>query len=333
MMSRTQEQIANMHLTTYAGIDVGKDHLDIYIHPGGERLRIRNDMSGLGPAVKTLSAQNVALAALEATSIYHRLAHQTLHEAGIQVAVVNPFRSRQFADSIGKLAKTDTIDAKTLAIFAQRMSPKAVTPPDDDIRQLHDLHTARRQVADEVANLKRQLSTTAYPLAKQQIKARIELGELHKRTLEKEILGVIAENAALKHKFDILISIPGIGPTTAAIMLADLAELGKVNAREIASLAGVAPMNWDSGKKYGNRVIRGGRRCVRNALYMGAVSCIARSNPLGRTYRKLIERGKHPKVALTAVMRKLVIIANTLIFENRTWQPDNPDRLCRPSLA
>jgi transposase len=256
-----------------------------------------------------------------------------LHDAGLAVCVINPFRSRQFANSTGRLAKTDTIDAETLALFAVRMNPAPTVPPERQASRLRDLQTARRQVLKEVCDLKRQLHTTEHPLAVRQIKARIAMGERHQAALEKEIANVIADDADLKAKFDILTSVPGIGRTTAAILLTDLGELGQVNARQIAALAGVAPMNWDSGIKNGNRMIRGGRKHVRNALYMCAVTCIGRSNPLSATYRNLIHRGKSPKVALTAVMRKMVILANTLVAENRHWQNDCPQLKSRPCLA
>lgn len=147
------------------------------------------------------------------------------------------------------------------------------------------------------------------------------MGTQHKRELEVQMHALINGAPELKEKFAILTSIPNLGKTTAAILLADLTELGNANAKQIAALAGVAPMNWDSGIKNGNRMIRGGRKPVRNALYMCAVSAIRRSDPFGAQYRHLIGRGKNPKVALTAVMRKMIIVANTLIAENRTWQP------------
>jgi transposase len=318
-----QEQIKRQP-NTFAGIDVGKDGLDIFIHPIGVRLKAKNAKKAIQALIGELSQHGVDLVAMEATSTYHRLAHSMLHDAGIAVAVINPFRSRQFANSLGRLAKTDTIDAQTLSFFAERMKPEPTVPPDIQSRQLRDLNTARRQVLDEICDLKRQLHTTDHPMAVRQIKARIELGKRHKAVLEKEIQNVIASNPDLKSKCEILISIPGIGNTTAAILLADLAELGQVNAKEIAALAGVAPLNWDSGTKNGNRMIRGGRKHVRNALYMCAVACIRQSNSLGLTYRHLIGRGKNAKVALTAVMRKMIILANTLIGENRMWQAQSP---------
>ncbi len=323
-MSRMQEKITLPTTTTYAGIDVGKNQLDVFVHPGGTRFQVKNDKKAIHTLTKKLLKHGVQLAALEATSKYHCLAHSIMHEAGILVAVINPFRSRQFADSMGCLAKTDTIDAEMLARFAQRMNPAPTPPPSQHIKELHELHVARRQVSDEISDLKRQLHTAGHPIAVSQINKRIKLGETHKKILEEEIRSLIAAHAELKSKFDILTSIPGIGQTTAAILLADLTELGRANAKEIAALAGVAPMNWDSGAKHGNRMIRGGRGCVRKALYMCAVASVRRDTPLGLFYRKLIKRGKKPKVALTAVMRKLVIIANTLITENRKWQVECP---------
>ena len=326
-MSRWQEQIEYDTQNTpevYAGIDVGKYYLDIFVYPQGVTMRIANNAKAIKTTIRKLGEYDIKLVALEATGKYHRTVHELMHEAGINVTVVNPFRSRQFADSMGKLAKTDTIDAEVLAHFAQRMQPAPTPPPDLTSKQLHDLHIARRQVSDEIADLKRQLQTSDHALAKRQIKARIAMGGRHKAVLEAEIRALINASPELKEKFDILTSIPNLGINTAAILLADLKELGDANGKQIAALAGVAPMNRDSGTKAGARIIRGGRRTVRNALYMCAVSASRRSDPFGQSYRRLIKRGKKPKVALTAVMRKLVIVANTLITENRKWQASCP---------
>ena len=323
-MSRTQEKINQPSPNVYAGIDVGKMHLDFFVHPLNIKLRVDNDKPGIRKLVRQCVRHGVQLVALEATGKYHRQAHEMLHNADIPVAVINPFRSRQFADSMGKLAKTDTIDAQVLARFAELMQPRRSIPPTSQHKALRELQTARRQILDQTGDLKRQLHTAQHPLAKQQIRARIKMAERHKGALEQEIQTLIDEETELKHKFSILTSIPGIGTITAAIMISDLAELGQVNCKEVAALAGVAPMNWDSGAKHGNRMIRGGRKSVRNALYMCAVSCTSRPGSMGQFYRKLIKLGKHPKLALTAVMRKLVILANTLIAENRCWQPTAP---------
>ncbi len=279
---------------------------------------------GVKTLIRQCHEQGVALAALEATNKYHRLAHERLHQAGVPTAVVNPFRSRQFADSMGRLAKTDGIDAAMLASFAERMRPDPSTPPSEQDKALRELHTARRQVLAEVCDLKRQVQTAHHPLVARQIRARIKMAERHKAALEREIQALIKATPALKRKYDILISIPNIGPVTAAVLIADLTELGRVNCKQIAALAGVAPMSWDSGSKQGNRIIRGGRKGVRNALYMCAVSCTSRPGAMHGFYKNLIKRGKRPKTALAAVMRKLVILANILIAENRLWQPVLP---------
>lgn len=287
-------------------------------------IQVANDSRAIRLLTRNLKKRGVQLVTLEATGKYHCEAHTMLHDAGIPVSVVNPFRSRQFADSMGRLAQTDKIDAGMPARFAQRMQPAPTNPPDVSLRELHEIHIARRQVCDDVADMKRQLQSAEHSVAIRQIQERIALGDTHKRDLEAEIQCLIASSPKLKAKFDILVSIPNVGKITAAILLADLGELGCANAKEIAALAGVAPMNWDSGCKAGNRMIRGGRRTVRNALYMCAVGSINRNDPLECTYRNLIQRGKNPKVALTAVMRKLVIIANTLIAENRMWTAEPP---------
>lgn len=323
-MSRTQEKINQSNKDVYAGVDVGKRNLDFFVNPHGIQLQVDNDKKGIRRLVRQCKRHDVQLVALEATGKYHRQLHEALYAEDIPVAVINPFRSRQFADSIGKLAKTDTIDAKVLARFAELMKPAPTTPPSEQSKSLRELHTARRQVIDELGDLKRQLHTTDHSLAATQIRARIKMADRHKQALEEALQALIDTDPVMRHRFDILTSIPGIGKITAMILIADLTELGRVNAREIAALAGVAPMNWDSGAKHGNRMIRGGRKSVRNALYMCAVCCASRPGTLGVFYRGLIKRGKNPKVALTAVMRKLVILANSLITENRPWQPECP---------
>lgn len=319
-MSRMQAQIVQQHSQSYVGIDVGKSWLDIFIHPARKHLRIRNDRKSVTNAVKNLHHHNVGTVVLEATGSYHRLVHTHLHEAGFDVAVVNPFRARQFADSLGRLAKTDMIDAESLALFAERMKPDVTPPPGEQIKELRDLQTARRQIVQEIGDLKRRLQATESSIVRRQIKARIAMGVRHKDALEQEIQSLIDNAPSMKNKFDILLSIPGIGRTTAALLLSEMPELGKVNAKQVAALAGVAPMNRDSGSKSGARIIRGGRQNIRNALYMCAVSCIRRDNILSKAYRNLVGKGKNGKVAITAVMRKLIILANTLIAENRKFQ-------------
>lgn len=323
-MSRMQEEKEQPAVSVCLGIDVSKESLDVFLHPVNRRLQVPNTTAGIRKLLKACREYAVELIALEATGKYHQQAHQMLHEATLTVAVINPYRSRKFADALGQLAKSDTIDAEVLARFAALMQPAPTLPPSQHHKALRDLNVARRQVLDEIGNLGRQLSTTDHPLAVRQMKARIKMCERHQAVLEEEIFQLIQTQDELKHRFEILTSIPGIGVVTASTLLTDLDELGQVNCREIAALAGVAPMNRDSGAKRGVRCIRGGRQTVRNMLYMCAVSVSRRNGIMGTFYRRLVEQGKNPKVALTAVARKLVIIANTLIAQDRLWQPTAP---------
>jgi len=320
-MSRMPEKINEPLARVHLGIDVGKSRLDVFVHPVGAKLRVTNDKTGIDKIVKLSEGFDVQLVALEATNKYHQLVHRSLHEAGLNVAVINPYRSRKFADALGQLAKTDAIDAEVLARFAALMQPQPTVPPSDHHKALRDLNVARRQVIDEMSTLSRQLHTTDHPLAARQIRTRIRLCERQQRALEAEIKAVIETQDDIRHRFEILTSIPGIGVVTATTLLTDLDELGRANSREIAALAGLAPMNRDSGAMRGMRMIRGGRQNLRNMLYMCAVGLSRRDGPMGSFYRRLVREGKNRKVALIAVARKLVVIANTLIAEDRHWRP------------
>lgn len=323
-MSRMQDEINQSKTRVTAGIDVGKAVLDMCVLPAAKSFQVENTVNGIRRLIRLCQRHGVQLIALEATGRYHRLAHQMLHEAGLAVAVINPYRSRKFADASGKLAKSDRIDAGVLAQFAAVMQPQPTEPSSQHHKTLSDLNVARRQVSQEVGDLKRQLYETDHPVIARQIRARIKMAARHLTVLLQEIRDLIRTHDVLHHRFGILTSIPGIGFITATTMLTDLKELGQANCREIAALAGLAPMNRDSGTMRGTRCIRGGRIHLRNTLYMGAVSQINRDSPSGAHYRRMVREGKKPKIALTAVMRKLVILANTLITENRYWQPAPP---------
>lgn len=323
-MSRAQDQIAHRDTGSFAGIDVGKAHLDLYITPANVKLRVPNTPAGIGKILLHCKEHGVQLAALEATGAYHRPVHEALHTAGIDASVLNPLRARQFAESSGQLAKTDTVDARILARFAQVLRPEPTPPLSQQHQELRALTAARRQVLQEIGDLKRQLQTTEHSLAARQIRARIKMAERHKAVLEAEARRLIAADPQMRKRHGILVSIPSIGDVTATILISELTELGRLNSKQIAALAGLAPMSRDSGTKQGNRMIRGGRQPVRNALYMCAVCCTSGSGTLGQFYRRLVKLGKHPKTALTAVMRKLVILANTLVAEDRCWQPERP---------
>jgi transposase len=308
----------------YIGIDVSKSWLDVHIHPTGDEFRVANDRAGVGQLIRRLAGLPVTLIVVEATGKWHRRVHRRLHEAGWRVAAVNPYRSRKFADAMGLLAKTDAIDARVLALFAMQMEPRPTLPPSAEMAALRELVSVRRETTREMNALKSRLAGLEHKIIRRQLRDRIRMIERHLKILQAEARKIIAANPELARRAAILASIPGIGPVSVITMIAELDELGACSRGQIAALVGVAPMNWDSGRLRGRRIIKGGRRGVRSVLYMAALAAI-RCNPgLKGFYDHLIQNGKKPKVALTAVMRKLAILANILITENRTWTPTPP---------
>lgn len=305
----------------YVGIDVCKARLDVYLHPLGTRLQVANDRAGLKRLKRVLGAHRVALVVLEATGKFHRPVHRSLAAAGLAVAVVNPLRARLFAEARGALAKTDAIDARLLALLGESLRPPATPVTAASIEALQELIQARAAAVAEltaVAN-RRQASHSAF--LRRELARRLAALERHLQRLEAEIDRAIRDEPQLARRYRILLSIPGVGPVTALTLLAGLAELGTLDGKAAAMLAGLAPIACDSGEKAGLRRVRGGRAHVRCGLYWAAVSA-ARCNPdLKRFYDRLRQTGKSGKLALTAVMRKLVVLANTLLREDRLWQP------------
>ena len=313
----------------YVGIDTCKAWLDVYLHPIGRAFRVANTKDGLQCLCRDLQGLGVALIVIEATGKLHRLAHRVLGAAGFAVAVVNPYRSRKLADALGQLAKTDAIDARMLALHAQMINPQATPVPPKSLAELQELVLARQSLIAARTALANRLAAAESSVLKRLLKRQLAFAERQLRELEKAIAALIAAEQRLKRRCEILTSIKGIGPVAAATLVACLAELGLLSGGQIALLpapatepgAGVAPVNCDSGEMRGKRHIRGGRAHVRKVLYMAAIAA-AKSNPdMKAFYTRLRAAGKAAKVALTAVMRKLVILANTLIREDRHWQP------------
>lgn len=303
----------------YVGIDVCKDHLDVYLHPSTDRWRVANDRGGIRQIKRLLAGQQVHLVVMEATAKYHRLAHRSLSQSGLAVAVVNPLRARLFAEAIGTRAKTDRVDAKMLAILGEALGPQAMPPAPETREALQELVHARNAATAERTALTNRLAASQTALLRRELRRRLKSLDGHIERLEAEIAARIAADPALARRYEILLSIPGVGPGVAANLLADLAELGSLDRHAIACLAGVAPFADDSGEAVGQRHIKGGRANPRRALYWAALSA-ARHNPdLSAFYKRLVQSGKKPKLALTAVMRKLVVLANTLLKENRLW--------------
>ena len=305
----------------YVGIDVCKDWLDVYLHPLGQKLRVANAPEGLKTLKRQIARLPVALIVMEATAKYHRQPHRTLHAAGLAVAIVNPLRSRLFAEAIGQLAKTDRLDARVLAIMAESLEPRAAAPAPAAIQAMQEIvHAREAAIADQTA-LSNQRLASQTPFLRAELGRRLKTLATSIARLEAEIDRRLRADPALKRRYDILISIPGVGPVAAITLAVGLPELGACSGKAASLLVGLAPLACESGQKTGERHIKGGRGHVRKGLYFAALTA-ARFNPqLSTVYKRLQAAGKKPKVALTAIMRKLVVLANVLVHEDRLWTP------------
>ena len=259
---------------TTMGIDVSKRWLDAAVHPAGDQIRVRNDSSGFEQIQKLGTAVGADLVVIEATGRYHREAHASLHAAGFRVAVVNPYRSRRFADVMGQSAKSDRIDAVTLATFGATMKPAPSEQPSELMVELAEISVARRQIVDERVALEQQHGEAILGTVKAQIADRIALCKRQCKDLEAALLNRVRSDRHVARRFRVLTSIPEIGPVTAATLLVEMKELGHANGAQVAALAGVAPMNRDSGNLRGRMTIKAGRAAVRRSLYMAAVVAI-----------------------------------------------------------
>lgn len=314
----------NAETGVYVGIDVCKDWLDVYVHPSGRKLHLTNTREGLQALKRDLAGMPVALIVMEATGKYHRLAQRTLDEAGLAVAVVNPLRSHLFAEVIGQLAKTDRLDAKVLAVMGESVEPEATAPVPEALEALQELVRARTVAVADRTSLINQQHASQTPFLRAELGRRLNALDTSIARLEAEIERRIKADPGLKRRYDILISIPGVGPVAAIALIAGLPELGTCSGKAVSLLAGLAPLAADSGNMIGERHIKGGRGHVRIGIYFAALTA-SRFNPqLAAFYKRLIAAGKEPKVVLTAIMRKLIVLANVLIHQDRLWTPNSP---------
>lgn len=307
-----------MDAQTYIGIDVAKGHLDVHALPSGEAWQSANDPDGIDDLVARVTALGPALVVLEASGKYEAPCAAALAASGVPVAVVNPRQARDFGKSTGRLAKTDTLDAAMLALFAERVRPEPRPLPDAESQALAAILARRRQLITMMVAEKNRAHVAAPSVRKSVAK--------HVRWLERELAGVdgdltdaIRESAAWRAKDDLLRAVPGVGRVLATTLLADLPELGRLNRREIAALVGVAPLNRDSGMHRGQRSVWGGRATVRTALYMGALAAVRSNPPVRALYLRLVAKGKPKKVALVACMRKLLVTCNAVIRDGQPW--------------
>lgn len=305
----------------YVGIDVAKAVLDVVMGSDGELVQVENNEGGVAQLLMLLKEATPALVVLEATGGYESLVAGAIAAQGIPVAIINPRQVRDFAKATGVLAKTDRIDARVLARFAEAVKPEPRPLPTAEARELQEFLSRRRQIVDMLTMEKNRLSISATERMKKGIRKHIAWLEEALRRANDDIDTAVRNSPAWREQEDLLRSVPGIGPVSARTMLAELPELGTLNRKKIAALVGVAPLNRDSGTMQGTRTCWGGRAAIRQVLYMAAVSAI-RCNPvIRRTYKALVARGKKPKVALVACMRKLLTILTAMIRDRRPWAP------------
>ena len=303
----------------FVGIDVSKAWLDVAVHEQTEMYRFRNDEAGIASLVKELKKLKPKLIVLEPTGGFEMLVVAELSQAGLPVALVNAKRVRDFAKATGQIAKTDKLDARVLAHFAAAIRPELRSLRKEEEEQLTALLTRRRQILDMLTVEKNRLVTVRAKM-RADLDAHIQWLSNALSELNQEIEEFIQGSPLWKEKDTILQSVPGVGPLTSATMLGMLPELGLLNRQEIAALVGVAPLNKDSGKKTGKRTIFGGRADVRSVLYMAALSAKKHNPFIRRFYERLLRHGKEKKVALTACMRKLLVILNAMLRSNQPWR-------------
>lgn len=305
----------------YVGIDVAKATLDIAIGSDGELVQVENNEAGIAQLVKRLVEAAPALVVLEATGGYESLVAAAVAGREIPVAVVNPRQVRDFAKATGVLAKTDRIDARVLARFAEAVRPEPRPLPTAEAKELEEFLGRRRQIVDMLTMEKNRLSIASTERMKKSLKKHIAWLEEALRRANDDIDTAIRNSPAWREQEDLLRSFPGIGPVSARTVLGELPELGALNRKKIAALVGVAPLNRDSGTLQGTRTCWGGRANVRQVLYMATISAV-RCNPvIRRVYLALRARGKKHKVALVACMRKVLTILTAMVRDQRRWSP------------
>src|SRR5215203_1738000 len=297
----------------FVGIDVSKRRLDVHLRPAGESFTIDYDAEEVAALVERLLPLEPTLIVLEAAGGLEVRIAGALAAAGLPVGVVNPRQVRSFARALGRLAKTDRLDAKAIAHFAEAVRPPVRPLPDEATRHLGALVARRRQLL-EMLVAERNRRHAADPVLHERIDA-------HLRWLEQDLDGAVRESAIWRAKEELLRSVPGIGQVSARTLLAELPELGSLTRRQAAALVGVAPFSRDSGKMRGRRTVWGGRARLRACLYMAAVAAARGSNPvIAGFYKRLRLAGKPAKLALTACMRKLVVTLNAMLRTNTAWK-------------
>ncbi len=308
---------------SFIGIDVAKTRLDVAIRPTDQQWQVTYTEKGIQELVEQITRLQPALALLEASGGLELPVVAALAAANLPVVVVNPRQVRDFARATGKLAKTDALDAQVLAHFAEAIRPLPRSLPDTETQSLTALVARRNQVMGVLVAEKNRLRTSRQPVS-QRIQLHIDWLEQELDEIDRGLKEMLRNSPVWREKENLLRTVPGVGPQLAVSILAYLPELGTLNRKRIAALVGVAPFNRDSGTLRGKRAVWGGRSRIRAALYMAALVA-SRHNPvISAFYQRLLAAGKAKKVALTACMRKLLVILNAMLKHHSSWQSLNP---------
>jgi transposase len=302
------------------GVDISKDHLDAHRMTDGASRRFANNRFGHKAFLRWLVEKPTDRVVFEPTGPYHRAFESALACADVPFVKVNPRQARRFAEATGKLAKTDRLDAAMLARMGAMLQLQARPPRGEIILELKELHLAREALVKDRTAAKNRGKVLALPLLKRQNAQRLDQIERQLAAIESAMHDFVQANEELAARFGILTSIPGVSAITAFALLIEMPELGTLQASEAASLAGLAPIVRQSGRWTGRSFIRGGRAGLRQALYMPALVATRFNPDLKAKYRQLVSAGKPAKVAVAAIMRKLIVLANALLKANRCWQ-------------
>ena len=314
-MDTTQQSV-------FAGVDVAKDELEACVMPSQQRLTVARDDKGIAKLLEFFKKAGVQCVIVEATGGYERRITGACLEAGLQTCLVNPRQVRDFARGMGWLAKTDRLDAQVLALFGHHAQPRPLVKSTGKQQELDQLVTRRRQLTNvQTAESNRREQTTS-KLALKSIDALLATIRKQIAKVDAEIARLIEADDSWRNTDRILQSVPGVGQITSAALIASVPELGKLNRQAVASLVGLAPFNHDSGRKHGTRSIWGGRKTVRCALYMATLTATRFNTHIRAFYQRLKKAGKKTKVAITACMRKLLVILNTMLKTNTTWNAE-----------
>ena len=305
---------------SHGGIDVSKDRLDVVILPEEQAFSVCNNAAGWTELIKKLSRFSIAAIGIEPSGGYERDVIRALLAAGMSVRRINPSKLRQFARARGVLAKNDRLDARLIAEFVAIM-PTRVIQRNEAVERLAEIVMMRRQLCDEHVTVENQAAHLEDAMLRRLSKRRLARLEADIGLLDKRLAEMVAANSALAPRYQLLISMPGVGSVLAFTLIALLPELGQMSRKQIAALVGLAPYDFDSGKLRGHRCIYGGRMPVRNVLYMAALSAIRYNHVLKIFAKRLASANKKSKVIIVAVMRKMITTLNAMLRDNVEWQP------------